>query len=59
MEIKKFLMSDAVTRFGWNTLYGFIGLIAVYLSGESYVWVPVVTAILNGVSKEIRRRYID
>lgn len=56
--IKKFLVSDTATRFYWNTLYGFIGLVIVYLTGESYLWAPVVIALLNGASKEIRKRYL-
>jgi hypothetical protein len=58
-KIISFLKSDLATRFYWNVLYGFIGLVIVYLSGESYAWVPIVVAILNGASKEIRNRYID
>jgi hypothetical protein len=58
-KIKAFLLSDTATRFYWNTLYGFIGLVIVYLSGESYIWVPVVIAFLNGLSKEVRKKCFD
>ncbi len=57
-KLKKFLVSDTATRFYWNTLYGAIGLAVAYLSGESYVWSPVIAAFLNGLSKEIRKKYL-
>jgi len=56
-KIKAFLKSNIATRFYWNTLYGAIGITIIYLSGESYAWAPIVIALLNGVSKEIRKRY--
>jgi len=54
-----FLKSDVATRFYWNVLYGAIGLVIVFLSGESYAWAPVVIALLNGVSKEVRKKFFD
>ena len=58
-KVIEFLKSDTATRFYWNTLYGFIGLVIVYLSGESYAWAPVVIALLNGASKTIRKKYFN
>jgi hypothetical protein len=52
-KLKAFLKGKDFQRFLWNTLYGFIGLGVVYVSGESWLYAPIIIALLNGASKAI------
>jgi hypothetical protein len=55
--IKEFLQSTIFKRFLWNTLSGFLTLVAVYVGNINWIYAPIVFALCNGLSKEINERY--
>lgn len=51
--LMEFFASKQVKRFAWTTLAGFLGLAVVYIGNLDFWWVPVVTAIVAGITKEL------
>jgi hypothetical protein len=56
-KVIEFLKSKEAKRFYWNTLNGAIGLAIIYCSGLNWIYAPVLIALLNGISKELNKRY--
>ena len=52
-KLKEVLLSKQAKRFYWTTFAGFLGLLIIYFQGLSYAWVPVATAIIAGITKEV------
>ena len=57
-KIKAFFASKAFETFCWQTLNCFLGIIIVYLSGESWAYAPFVIALLNPFTKWINLQYL-
>lgn len=52
-KLKEILLSKQAKRLYWTTAGGFVALALVYVSGLNTWYVPVLTAILTGLTKEI------
>ena len=52
-KLKEVLLSKQAKRFLWTTFAGFLGLLIIYVQGLSYAWVPVATAVIAGITKEV------
>ena len=57
-KIKAFFTDKKTKTFAWQTANGFIGLLIVYLSGESLAYAPIVIALLNLTTKWINATYL-
>ena len=55
--VKEFVKSTMFKRFAWNTLAGFLALVAVFVGSINWIYAPLVFALLNGISKELNERY--
>jgi len=51
--VEAFFTSTAVKRFAWTTLAGFMGLVVIYLGNFDYWWIPLITALIAGITKSI------
>ncbi len=56
--IKEALISKQAKRFYWNTLNGAIGVAIITLTDIDWIYAPVIIAILNGLTKEINKKYL-
>ncbi len=56
-KIISILTSTVAKRFYWTTFAGFLGLVAVYVSGIDSIYTPIIIAIIAGATKEINSKY--
>ena len=56
-KVLEFLTSSSMKRFYWNTLNGFVGVLITYFSGIDWIYAPLIIAILNGITKELNKKY--
>ena len=55
-KIKAILLSVPAKRLYWTTAGGFVALALVYFQGLNVWYVPLITAILTGISKEVNNK---
>jgi hypothetical protein len=54
--VKDFLGSTIVKRFAWTALAGFLALVLAYVANLDFWWVPVATAVISGITKELNSK---
>lgn len=57
--LKDIFTSKQAYRFYWQTFDGAIGVVIVYLTGISWIYAPLIIAVLQGITKEISNKYLQ
>ena len=57
-NLKKILLSNKAKAFYWTTANGFIAILAVGLAEFDWYFVPILLALLNGLTKFINQKYL-
>jgi hypothetical protein len=57
--IKGFLKSNTFKRFLWLTADAFIGAWIVFLTDISWVYAPLIIAVLQTITKELNKKWAE